>query len=282
MLQTGPSLSWIGKLIGVVAIMCIALGAALSHTDLFNFNASAASARAKDQETAYQAQKNALDLEVYQAQKDAEAVAQQQATVVQQAKGRMDQQLYLIQTLAQAEKQIADAEQYRAQRASQVGIERERQLAQIRVWEQDQNRQQAEAEARATQSRELARAVSDALIAALVIVSLAVAVSLVTFAIIGARRHSQVMPPRSAQDVAPIPMSAEEQVSTERRYWKEKRIQARANEIASRTVQQVQQQAGAIARGPTPLDVGIQRRKNGKHPIAPSASVSFALLRDQT
>lgn len=74
------STPWAG-LAGVlltVAMISAAAGVALSGTDFLNYNTSAAAARALDQETDFEAQKAAIDLEYYRALQSVQTQSEQE------------------------------------------------------------------------------------------------------------------------------------------------------------------------------------------------------------
>ena len=141
MMQQSPaSMAWMIKFAVVIVIVGTVLGLALSRTDLLNFNSSAVNRQAKEQAIASQAQKDAADLEVYKAQKQSELAAieantrsQQQTATVQAAKSVIDKQVYLVQQMAGAIKQVADAKQYEARQLAQAEADRQHQLTQIEV-----------------------------------------------------------------------------------------------------------------------------------------------------
>ncbi len=270
MMQPSASLSWIVVLCVVVVVVGVVLGAALSHTDFFNFNTSAAEMRAMDEATDAKAQTDAVDQRVYEARKEVEITAQQQLNAFQAVKNSIDQQVYRIQQTAQAMKTVADARQYEAQQLAQaeaerqrqlaqVEVEREQQLAQIRVAEQNQAQQRAEQAARAAQDLKSANLLSTASALAVVIIAVAVASGVIfgAVAFIGSRlrrtrresltakvaAQSKPAPGQGAQTqpvgaaAFPLENATSEFAMPQRdkhEYWKNRRIQARANEVALR------------------------------------------------
>ncbi len=259
MMQPGASLSWIVILCVLVVIVGVVLGSALSHTDFFNFNTSAAEMRARDQATNTQAQMDAVDQQVYQARKNAELTAVQQAAAFQAVKNLIDQRVYHVQQIAQAMKQIADAKEYEAQQLANAEIERQRQLAQVEVQreqqlaqnrasEQDRDQQRAARAARTAEELKWTNLFNTVLAFALILIATAIAAACILGAVAWAwprlRRPNpaatlepskQDQPPKSASpesEKAALKPIAPQHGDDE--YWKNKRIQARANEITLR------------------------------------------------
>jgi hypothetical protein len=262
MMQPSASLSWIVTLFVFIVIVGVVLGAALSHTDFFNFNTSAADMHARDQATDAQAQKDAIDRKVYQAQRDAEIAALQRAAAFQAVKNSIDQQVYRVQKIAQVTKQIADAKQHEAQQLAnaeaerqrqlaQVEVQREQQLAQIRASEQDQARTRAEQASRAAEELKWLNLFNIILAFSFVVIAVAIAAGCILSAVAWAGPRLQRPKPTATlepfeqdkpstltapelKEAAPKPTTPQRR---DREYWKGKRIEARANEVALRDTQ---------------------------------------------
>jgi hypothetical protein len=312
MQSPGFSLSWIVTFVVVIIVVGVLLGASMAGTDLFNFNSSAADMRAKDEATSSQAQKSAIDLRAYQVEQEAKIAAQQQAVTFQTFKSAIDQQTYRIQQTAQAMRQVADSKQYEAQQLAQaeaarqkqladIEIQRERGLAEVRAQEQSQAQARAEQVARTAQDLKSANLLSSAAALAVIVIAVAVAAVVIfgtvtvtwprlqrarlELAAAKAAAQSQIALTAVSAPVAhpqPIRTAAPELMTVttapaaisdvEREYRKQQRIQARAVEIAMRSIDLKQQTVPSpvIEQNPTAQDVGTWFRKSGNQPVVAS------------
>jgi hypothetical protein len=235
MQQANTSFSWIVTLVVVLVIVGAIVGLALSNTNLFNFNTSAADMRAEDQATAAEAAKVQVDQQVYAAQKQSEIAAIAANARAQANKAATDQQAYRIQQMAETLNQIAAAKQQEARQLTQVEVERRTLLAQVEIQREQQLAQIRSADQQRTEQAALTIAVI--VVVGLIAIVMTIGGLCLGVAIWRLRLRQASRAPAGVTDAQarsqPTAQSIIHQRS-DRQYWLKRRIEARANEIALR------------------------------------------------
>ena len=275
--QPAASMAWIVKLIVVVVIIGAVVGLALAGTDIVNPFTRIADARAKDQVTATQAQRDAIDIR-----------ARQQVADLQVAKNVIEQQVYQLQQLAQAEAG-------RQQQLAQLELQRERDLSEIRTREQAQAQALADQAARAEQDVKTAASFSSAAALSIVIIASAFAVTFIFSAVIltwsrlqraryepamvktadSAHRARTASPAPTAHSHAVPATATEPTVATaarfvsEREYWRQRREEARQRELNDLAAYASQNQL-SIGYNPSAQTIGTRFSKAGEQPTVAS------------